>query len=251
MTGKTVVRRIHADPKAAARMAEILSVRAVELLRASFLELAITSRPRPDVVDAPALPVEPVVTRFATEPLVEAEPDWKWAFEAGAGGIGAASGLGRRARRAAAGRAHRTRAGGAAVRARDLRGPGDAVARRHPTGGFADVSQTVVLAEALFRFRRGSRVEPVVSVGAGMLRLAAEGHVIGALHRRRRLARSRRRPTWASACACRCAGGGWSWASRCTRCSPSRIPSCASSTTDVARAGRPTLLAAVTLLGGI
>ena len=83
LTGKTVVRRIHADPKAAARIAEILSVRAVELLRASFLELAITSRPRPDVVDAPALPVEPVVTRFATETLVDAEPDWKWAFEVG------------------------------------------------------------------------------------------------------------------------------------------------------------------------
>ena len=44
MTGKTVVRRVHADPKAA-RIAEVLSVRAVELLRASFLELAITSRP--------------------------------------------------------------------------------------------------------------------------------------------------------------------------------------------------------------
>ena len=31
----------------------------------------------------------PVVTRFVTEPLVEAEPDWTWAVEAGAGGMGA------------------------------------------------------------------------------------------------------------------------------------------------------------------
>jgi hypothetical protein len=44
LTGKTVVRRVRADPKAAAaRAAEVLSVRAVELLRASFLELAITA----------------------------------------------------------------------------------------------------------------------------------------------------------------------------------------------------------------
>ena len=88
MTGKTVVRRVHADPKAAARIAEVLSVRAVELLRASFLELAITSRPAPDVVEVP-LPSAPVVTRFVTEPLEEAEPDWTWAVEAGGGGMGA------------------------------------------------------------------------------------------------------------------------------------------------------------------
>jgi hypothetical protein len=80
VTGKTVVRRVHADPKAA-RIAEVLSVRAVELLRASFLELAITDAAAPDVVEVP-LPSEPVVTRFVTEPLVEAEPDWTWAVEA-------------------------------------------------------------------------------------------------------------------------------------------------------------------------
>ena len=67
-------------------------MRAVELLRASFLELAITSRPAPDVVEVP-LPTAPVVTRFVTEPLEEAEPDWTWAVEAGGGGMGAMQGV--------------------------------------------------------------------------------------------------------------------------------------------------------------
>jgi hypothetical protein len=33
-----------------------------------------------------------------------------------------------------------------------------------------------MLAEGLFRFRRGHRLEPIVSVGGGAFRLAAEGH---------------------------------------------------------------------------
>jgi len=39
VTGKTVVRRVRADAKGTSRSAEVLSVHAVELLRASFLEL--------------------------------------------------------------------------------------------------------------------------------------------------------------------------------------------------------------------
>jgi len=249
MTGKTVVRRIHADPKAAARMAEILSVRAVELLRASFLELAITSRPRPDVVDAPVLPVEPVVKRFATEPLVDAEPDWKWAFEAGAGGIGAASGLGG-ALAELLPVARIERALGARLCVRVTFAGLGTQSRVDVPGGFADVSQTVVLAEALFRFRRGNRLEPVVSVGAGMLRLAAEGHVsapytgIGG---------------WRAAAAAD-AGVGMRVPLRQRRLElgvevhallAEPYPVVRFFETDVARAGRPTLLAAVTLLGGI
>ena len=118
-------------------------------------------------------------------------------------------------------------------------------------GGYADVSQTIGLVEGLVRFRRGRRLEPVISIGAGFLRVSAEGHEIGAVHRRQRLARIGGRPTPASACGCRCARGGSSWASSSTRCSPSPIRSCDSSQTEVARAGRPSLLASVTLLGGI
>ena len=54
-------------------------MRAVELLRASFLELAIATPPP----SAEAPPTAPVVERFATATLEEA--DWTWAVEAGGG----------------------------------------------------------------------------------------------------------------------------------------------------------------------
>ena len=50
VTGKTVVRRVNAGATDPRRVAEVLSVRAVELLRASFLELAsplLPGLPRP------------------------------------------------------------------------------------------------------------------------------------------------------------------------------------------------------------
>jgi hypothetical protein len=250
MTGKTLVRRVHADPKAA-RIAEVLSVRAVELLRASFLELAITSRPAPDVVEVPLAP-EPVVTRFVTEELEEAEPDWTWAVEAGGGGVGAiqpaSAGttlLGEflpvaRVQRAFNNRfCARVSFAGLGTQAHvDMR------------GGYADVSQTIVLVEGLFRFRRGRRLEPVVSIGAGILRVAAEGHemapYIGG-------------NSWHVSAAAD-AGVGLRVPLR-----PRRVelgvefhallaepyPVVRFFQTEVARAGRPSLLASVTLLGGI
>ncbi len=87
VTGKTVVRRVSAPPAAdPTRVAEILAVRAVELLRASFLELAIAP-PAAETggtteAAAPA-PAAPVVERWATAPLEER--DWTWAIEAGGG----------------------------------------------------------------------------------------------------------------------------------------------------------------------
>lgn len=250
MTGKTVVRRVHADPKAA-RIAEVLSVRAVELLRASFLELAITSRPAPDVVEVP-LPTPPVVTRFVTEPLEEAEPDWTWAVEAGGGGLGAVQTpsagtalLGEflpvaRVQRAFGPRwcARITFAGLGTQAHVDIR------------GGYADVSQTALLLEALVRFRRGRRLEPVLSLGAGMLRVSAEGHETAPY-----IGQNTSRVSAAVD-----AGIGLRVPLR-----PRRVelgveihalvaepyPVVRFFQMEVARAGRPSLLAAVTLLGGI
>ena len=71
VTGKTVVRKVNASGTDAPRVAEVLAVRAVELLRASFLELAIAAPP----ASAEAPPPAPrVVERFATATLEEA--DW-------------------------------------------------------------------------------------------------------------------------------------------------------------------------------
>jgi hypothetical protein len=249
MTGKTVVRRVHADPKEAARIAEVLSIRAVELLRASFLELAITSRPSPDVVDVP-LPSAPVVTRFATEALEE--PDWKWAVEAGGGGVGAVQG-------ASGGTtllsefmpvARVERAFTARFCARVTVAGLGTQSRVDMPGGYANVSQNFVLAEGLVRFRRGRRLEPVVSLGAGILYLSAEGHETAPY-----IGGSASRVSAAAD-----AGIGLRVPIR-----PRRVelgvelhallaepyPIVRFFQTEVARAGRPSLLASVTLLGGI
>jgi len=251
MTGKTVVRRVHADPKVTARIAEVLSIRAVELLRASFLELAITSRPAPDVVEVP-LPSEPVVTRFVTEPLEEAEPDWTWAVEAGGGGMGAIQG-------ASAGTtmlgeflpvARVQRAFGPRLCARISFAGLGTQAHVNNAGGYADVSQTIGLVEALVRFRRGRRLEPVLSVGAGFLRVSAEGHetapYIGG-------------NSWRLSAAGD-VGAGLRVPLRQRRVElgveihaliAEPYPVVRFFQMEVARAGRPSLLASVTLLGGI
>lgn len=249
VTGKTVVRRVHADPRDAARIAEVLSVRAAELLRASFLELAITSRPSPDVVDAP-LPSAPVVTRFATETLEE--PDWRWAVEAGGGGVGAIQSVsgGTTLLGEFMPVARVERAFNARFCARlTLAGLGTQ-ARVAMPGGYANVGQTFAVAEAVVRFRRGRRLEPVVSLGGGILYLSAEGHetapyIGGSAYR-------------ISAAAD--AGVGLRMPLR-----PRRIelgvefhalvaepyPVVRFFQSEIARAGRPSLLASVTLLGGL
>jgi hypothetical protein len=251
MTGKTVVRRVHADPKAPTRIAEVLSVRAVELLHASFLELAITSRPSPDVVEAP-LPSAPVVTRFAKEPLVEAEPDWTWAVEAGGGGMGAIQGAtnGSTLLGEFLPVARVQRAFGRRLCARiSLAGLGTQAKVDMP-GGYANVSQTIGLVEGLLRFRRGRRLEPVVSLGAGVLYLSGDGHetapYIGG-------------HAWRVSAAAD-AGVGVRVPLRARRVElgvefhalvAEPYPVVRFFQMEVARAGRPSLLASVTLLGGI
>jgi len=165
VTGKTVERRVNAGATDPPRMAEVLSVRAVELLRASFLELAIST---PPAGNAPA-PV-PVVERFATETLEEA--DWTWAVEAGGGTAYAVDGPWN----AILSVARLERALGRRFCARvSFAGLGTS-ARVDTPQGYAGLSQTILLAEVIARFRRGRRLEPLLSLGAGALRLAADSH---------------------------------------------------------------------------
>ena len=248
VTGKTVVRRVRADPTAAARIAEVLAVRAVELLRASFLELAISSRPVPEAVDAP-VPTTPAVTRFATEPLEE--PDWRWAVEAGGGAIGAvtASGAGVGTEFIPVGRIEH--AFGPRLCARvSFAGLGTQARVATPSGGYADLSESVLLAEGLVRFRRGRRLEPIASIGVGTLRLSAEGHESTPYQ-----AESGSR--WAAAAD---VGVGFRVPLRPRRFElgveahailAQPYPVVRFFDTEIARAGRPSLLGSVSLLGGI
>jgi hypothetical protein len=253
MTGKTLVRHVRADLRAegpaSARAAEVLSVRAVELLRASFLELAITSRrdaePLPE--SPPLPPPPPVVTRWATEPL---EPDWTWAVEAGGGALDGASPFGNGVATEFVPVARLQRALGDRWCARATFAGLGTEARVETPGGSAEVSQSMGLAEAVLRFRRGSRLEPIVSLGAGTLRLAAQGH-LGAPYQ------STGGTRWAAAVD---AGIGMRIPIR-----PRRVelglelhallaqpyPVIRFFAEEVARAGRPSLLFSVTLLGGL
>jgi hypothetical protein len=165
VTGKTVVRRVNAGATDPPRMAEVLSVRAVELLRASFLELAIATPPNND-----APPSAPAVERWATATLEEA--DWTWAVEAGGGTAYAVDGPWN----VILSVARIERALGQRFCARvSFAGLGTS-ARVDTPQGYAGLSQTIVLAEIIARFRRGRRLEPLLSLGAGTLRLAADSH---------------------------------------------------------------------------
>jgi len=167
VTGKTVVRRVSAPPAAdPTRVAEVLAVRAVELLRASFLELAIAP-PAPEAASTTeAAAPAPVVERWATEPLEER--DWTWAIEAGGGTAKALRGPWNQFLPVA--RLERAFGRRFCVR---LAFAGLGTAARVPAdSGSIDVSQTVMLAELSFRFRHGDRLEPLISLGAGALRVA-------------------------------------------------------------------------------
>jgi hypothetical protein len=243
VTGKTVVRKVNASGADAPRVAEVLAVRAVELLRASFLELAIAA-PAPAGA-APPPPPPMVVERFATATLEEA--DWTWAVEAGGGTAAAIHGPWN----AILSVARIEHAFGRRFCARiTFAGLGTAARVDTPGGGYVGLSQTVLLAEGLFRFRRGRRIEPIVSLGAGALRLAADSHESAPY-----AAVSSAR--WAAAGD---AGVGLRLPLRRHRFElgveihallAQPYPSVRFFGSEVAQAGRPSLIGSVTLLGGI
>jgi hypothetical protein len=240
VTGKTVVRGVNAGATDPPRMAEVLSVRAVELLRASFLELAISTPP----ASAEAPPPAPVLERFATATLEEA--DWTWAVEAGGGTADAIGGPWNQVLSVA--RIERALGKRLCVRV-SFAGLGTAT-RVDTPGGYANLSQTVLLAELLLRFRRGRRIEPLVSLGAGTLRLAADSHEAppyGAISGAR----------WAAAAD---VGAGVRVPLRRHKFElgvevhalvAQPYPTVDFFATEVAHAGRPSLIGSVTLLGGI
>jgi hypothetical protein len=239
VTGKTVVRRVNAGATDPRRMAEVLSVRAVELLRASFLELAIGRPP-----DNNAPPSTPVVERWATATLEES--DWTWAVEAGGGTAYAVDGPWN----VILSVARLERALGQRFCARvSFVGLGT-TARVDTPQGYAALSQTIVLAELIARFRRGRRIEPLLSLGAGALRLAADSHESAPFEA---LSGAR----WGAAGD---VGVGLRVPLRRHRFElgieahalfAQPYPTVHFLGTEVARAGRPSLVGSVTLLGGI
>ena len=212
-TGKTVTRPIPHDAEGV-RGAQILSVRALELLRASFLEAALepaTTTPARTASPPAPKPVESAVPSPTAPPPARATTAAAPTGE-DAGGRDAPRAV---AAKTAAGSATATatlpavraparwavEAGGLVVTSLDgvppavlplLRGTVVPVARwallarltvaglgtrPRATGapGAAEVSQQLALAEALRTFRLGRRWQPFLSLGAGATHVSAQG----------------------------------------------------------------------------
>jgi hypothetical protein len=174
VTRKTVVRRARVEA-GTARAAQILSVRAAELLRASFVELAITQQP---AAPAPEQPKPPTGTataaRWVSAAIDEQRRPWTYGIEVGGSVLGGAGGVGPALLpilrlEAAIGQSGLVRLSAA--------GLGAPVRVETPAAGYADVTQDLVLAEGMLRFRPGRRLQPLASLGVGALRLHADGHV--------------------------------------------------------------------------
>jgi hypothetical protein len=153
----------------------MLSIRALELLRASFLEVALGGTPRtPKVAPPPPPPVE--VTRWTREALQEADRnELNWAVEAGAYVRGSLDGIPasvvpllRLERRLGTFFMLRLTAAG-------LGSPAGVQGSVGSGLGNADVSHQIGLLELVLRFRSGKGIQPFLSLGGGVLEVTVTG----------------------------------------------------------------------------
>ncbi|HEY4186584.1 MAG TPA: hypothetical protein VGP07_16020 [Polyangia bacterium] len=185
-TSKTVRRPIPTEPEGS-RSAEILSIRALELLRASFLEAALGPKNAPpagpavELVKPPASPPRAppstasvmVISHPADGASQVAPARSRLAVEIGALALGSLDGIPPSVLplvRAEAALAPRARFAGRLT----VAGLGSRARITAPLGD-AEVSQQLALVEALVRFRLGRVVQPFLSLGLGATRVSAEG----------------------------------------------------------------------------
>jgi hypothetical protein len=165
VTGKSVVRRVPFEPRSA-RAPETLSIRAIELLRSSFLELDFAARA------APGKPEEPpaAIARLVAAGPSPRAPE-RAGFEVGAASIISLDGVGPAV-------LPMVRLQWAArpwllVQA-TLAGLGTRP-NVSTDAGHAEVAQGHGLLGVAFRLRKDERLRPFVSVAAGVLHTAVEG----------------------------------------------------------------------------
>ena len=172
LTNKIVIRRAPVDAGEPSRAAGVLALRAVELLRASLLELLLESRRPPPPAAAPAPPTAIIrhATTWAAAGLPEERP-LEWGVELGAsvladfGGVPpAVVGLARVKRKIG---------GGFAVRG-SLMGLGSKP-QVDGVGGNAVVSQDMGLLEAVVTPWPHATLYPLFTAGVGALFTAVDG----------------------------------------------------------------------------
>lgn len=166
VTGKSVVRRIPNQPESN-RAAEILAIRAIELLRASLLEIAMAGSGEPVAVPKPP-PVE--VTRFVDRAL-DARRDSRWAIEVGGSLVASFDGVGP----ALLPMVRLDLALGSYVLMRATAAGLGTRARVQASSGWADLAEQFGLIEAGVRLRPRKRLRPFFSLGAGAQHTSAEG----------------------------------------------------------------------------
>lgn len=172
VTGKTVIRTVPVEPESG-RTAEVLSIRALELLRASFLEIALGASRAPAATAATVPPPPPEVTRM-TRVALESGLARTWAVEVGGCLLRSFEGV--PLSLAPMVRIERTLGERLMVRL-TLAGLGT----RARVEGFAGsdisagVTQDFGLAELGVELRPGRRLRPFFSLGAGALHVSSEG----------------------------------------------------------------------------
>ena len=166
VTGKSVVRRVPSQPESD-RAAEILAIRAIELLRASLLEVAMAGGREPPIVPKPP-PVE--VTRFVDRAL-DSRKNSRWAIEVGGSGVASFDGVGP----ALLPMVRLNLALGSYVLLRATAAGLGTRARVQASSGWADLAEQFGLIEAGVRLRPRQRLQPFFSLGAGAQHTSAEG----------------------------------------------------------------------------
>ena len=170
VTGKSVVRRVPFEP-AAPRASRTLAIRAIELMRSSFLEIDLAARGREDRQNAaPPPPPPPTVVRFVEMEKLAQHPE-RFGVEVGGAAVMSFDGVGPAVlplvrfdwslrswfliQAALAGLGTRS-----SVQTQD---------------GSAQVAQLYGLLGGSVRFRAGERLRPFASLSAGVLRTSVEG----------------------------------------------------------------------------
>jgi hypothetical protein len=167
IAGKPVILRLEVQASADRRISEILAIRAVELLRASLVELLLEKQ-RPTPASAPPPPqVQHGVKQAAAAPPAP----WSLALEIGASTFGGWGGLGPTLAPAA-----RLRLALAERFWLRLTGLGLGTRPSVQTAlGAASVSQNLVLLELAAWLRPRRVLQPLVSLGLGAERVAVAG----------------------------------------------------------------------------
>jgi hypothetical protein len=172
IAGHGAVRRIVAPTDELARVPEILAVRALEILRASALELLVLSnRAASDQAKAAPTVVSPAPVSSPVRAPVRSDEEVGFAIETGVSLLQSVGGPGLAVVPLVRFQIQSTRAWFARL---SLAGLGTQP-RVEAAQGSARVGHELALIEVGAAFRRDKRVRPVVSVGAGALRVTVDG----------------------------------------------------------------------------